>query len=173
MIDLNSYDELLSRYASMTKLFEKVLAKTIELEKENSFLKDTCEQQKHLLYVISCSHEELKLTHEELSVAHENLVLDHALLTNKLSSKVIKTSESSSHGSKDQLQNIANPCDVGKKHVSTSCDDLLFMPCTSNACSSSTMQYETNLVEENKELQSQVKYLSNKIERWTKSKSHP
>ena len=110
------------------------------------------------------------MTHEELSVAHENLVLDHALLTNKLSSKVIKTSESSSYGSKDQLQNIANPCDVGKKHVSTSCDDLLFMPCTSNACSSSTMQYETNLVEENKELQSQVKYLSNKIERWTKSK---
>ena len=115
VIDLISYDELLSRYASLTKLFEEVLAKTIKFEKENSFLKDTCEQQKHLLYVISCSHEELKLTHEELSVAHENLVLDHALLTNKLSSKVIKTSESSSHGSKDQLQYIANPCDVGKK----------------------------------------------------------
>ena len=102
------------------------------------------------------------MTHEELSVAHENLVLDHALLTNKFSSKVIKTSESSSHGSNDQLQNIANPYDVGKKHVSTSCDDLLSMPCTSHidACSSSTMQYETNLVEENKELQSQVKYRS-------------
>ena len=52
---------------------------------------------------MSCSHEELKFTHEELSVAHENLILDHALLTNKLSSKGIKTSESSSHGSKDQL----------------------------------------------------------------------
>jgi hypothetical protein len=172
VIDPNSYNELLNRYASMNKLFEKVLAKTIKLEKENSFLKDTCEQQKHLLYVMSCSHEELKLTHEELSVAHENLVLDHALLSSKFSNKEIKTSESSSHGSKDQLQNIANPCDVGKKHVSTSCDDLLSMPCTSHidACSSSTMQYETNLVEENKELQSQVKYLSNKIERWTKSK---
>ena len=172
VIDPNSYDELLNRYASMTKLFEEVLAKTIKFEKENSFLKDTCEQQKHLLYVMSCSHEELKLTHEELSVAHENLVLDHALLTSKLCNKGIKTSESSSHGSNDQLQNVANPCDVGKKHVSTSCDDLLSMPCTSHidACSSSTMQYETNLVEENKELQSQVKYLSNKIERWTKSK---
>ena len=63
------------------------------------------------------------MTHEELSVAHEKLVLNHALLTNKLSSKGIKTSESSSHGLKDQLQNIANSCDVGKKHVSTSCDD--------------------------------------------------
>ena len=42
--DPNSYDELLNRFASMTKLFEKELAKTIKLEKENSFLKDTCEQ---------------------------------------------------------------------------------------------------------------------------------
>ena len=58
---------------------------------------------------MTCSREELKLTHEELSVAHENLVLGHALLNNKLSSKVIKTSESLSHGSKDQLQNVANP----------------------------------------------------------------
>ena len=103
---------------------------------------------------MSCSHDELKLTNEEFSVAHENLVLDHTLLTNKLSNKRIKTSKSSSHGSKDQLQNVANSCDVCKKHVSTSCDDLLSMPCTSyiNACSSSTMHYETNLIEENKEL---------------------
>ena len=105
---------------------------------------------------MSCSHEELKLTYEELSVAHENLILDHALLTNKLSSKGIKTSESLSHESKDLLQNVANPCDVDKKHVSTSCDDLFSMPCYSqlDACSFSTMQYETNLVEENKELKS-------------------
>jgi hypothetical protein len=106
---------------------------------------------------MSCSHEELKLTHEELIVAHENLVQDHALLTKTVSNKEMKTSESLSHGLNDQLQNIANPCDVGKKYVSTSCDDLS-MPCSSriDACSSSTMQYETNLVEGNKELKSQV-----------------
>ena len=111
------------------------------------------------------------MTHEELSVAHENLVLDHALLTNKLSSKGIKTSESSSHGLKDQLQNIANPCDVGKKHVSTLCDDLLSMPYSSqlDVCSTS-MSCETKLLKENNELKNEVKYLSNKIERWTKSK---
>ena len=117
---------------------------------------------------MSCSYEELKLTYEELSVAHENLVQDHALLTNKLFNKEIKTSESSSLGSNDQLQNIANPWDVGKKHVSTStsCDDSLSMPYSSNIdVFSSTMRYETNLVEENKELKNQVKYLSNKIER--------
>ena len=96
---------------------------------------------------MSCSYEELKLTHEEFSVAHENLVLDHALLTNKFSNKRIKTSESSSHRSNDQLQNIANPCDVGKKHVSISCDSLLSMPCSSqlDACSTS-MSCETNFL---------------------------
>ena len=46
VIDLDSYEELLSRYASMTKLFEKELPKTTKLEKENSLLNDTCEQQK-------------------------------------------------------------------------------------------------------------------------------
>jgi len=74
VIDLDAYDELLSRFASMTKLFEKELAKTTNLEKENYFLKDTCEQQNLLLHIMSYSHEELKLTYEELSVSHENLV---------------------------------------------------------------------------------------------------
>ena len=50
------------------------MAKTEKLKNKNSFLKNTCEQQKHLLYVTTCSHEELKLVHEELSVAHNNLV---------------------------------------------------------------------------------------------------
>ena len=84
------------------------MAKTKKLKNENSFLKDTCEQQKHLLYVISCSHEEPKLTHEELSVAHDNLVQDHAFLTKELSNKNFETSESSSHGSNDQSYIIAN-----------------------------------------------------------------
>ena len=98
------------------------MAKTEKLKNENSFLKNTCEQQKHLLYVTTCSHEELKLAHEELSVAHDNLVQDHAFLTKELSNEKSKTSESSSHGSIDQSHIVANPCDVGKKHVSTSCD---------------------------------------------------
>jgi hypothetical protein len=89
------------------------MAKTSKLENENSFLKNICEQQKYLLYVATCSHEELKLVHEELSVAHDNLVQDHALLTKKLSNEETKTSESSSLGSNDQSHNIANPCDIG------------------------------------------------------------
>jgi uncharacterized protein YccT (UPF0319 family) len=67
------------------------------------------------------------LAHEELSVTHDNLVQDHTFLTNKLSNEKSKTNESSSHGSIDQSHVVANPCDVGKKHVSTSCDELLAM----------------------------------------------
>ena len=36
---------------------------------------------------------------------------------------------SSSYVSIDQSHIVANPCDVGKKHVSTSSNDLLAMPC--------------------------------------------
>jgi hypothetical protein len=52
-------------------------------------------------------------------------------------------------GSNDQSY-ITNTCNVGKKHVSTSCDDLLDMPCSSqlDACSTS-MSCETNLLKEN------------------------
>ena len=64
--------------------------KQVNWKNENSFLKNTCEQQKHLLYVISCSHKELKLAHDELSVAHDNLVQDHAFLTEELSNEKLK-----------------------------------------------------------------------------------
>ncbi|KAG0529680.1 hypothetical protein BDA96_05G118600 [Sorghum bicolor] len=150
----------------LTKALRNEMAKTSKLKNENSFLKTTCEQQKHLLYVTTCSHEELKLVHEELCVAHDNLVKDHAFLTKKLSNKEIKTSESSSLGSNDQSYIVTNPCDVGKKHVSTSCNDLLSMPCSSHldACSTS-MSCETNLLKENNKLNEQVKNLSNKLER--------
>ncbi|OQU84825.1 LOW QUALITY PROTEIN: hypothetical protein SORBI_3004G129750 [Sorghum bicolor] len=155
----------------LTKALRNEMAKTSKLKNENSFLKTTCEQQKHLLYVTTCSHEELKLTHEELCVAHDNLVKDYAFLTKRLSNVENKTSESSSLGSNDQSHIVTNPCDVGKKHVSTSCDDLLSMPCSSHmdACSTS-MSCETNLLKENNKLNEQVKILSNKLERCYYSK---
>ncbi|KAG0548883.1 hypothetical protein BDA96_01G205900 [Sorghum bicolor] len=135
----------------LTKALRNEMAKTSKLKNENSFLKTTCEQQKHLLYVTTCSHEELKLVHEELCVTHDNL--------------------SSSLGSNDQSHIVTNPCDVGKKHVSTSCHDLLSMSCSSNidACSTS-MSCETNLLKENNKLNEQVKNLSNKLERCYNSK---
>jgi hypothetical protein len=112
------------------------------------------------------------LAHEELSVAHDNLVQDHDFLTNKLSNEEIKTSESSSHGSNDQSHIAANLCDVEKKDASTSCDDLLAMPCSSHIDACSTfMSCKTNLLRENNELNEQVKKLSNKLERCYNSKA--
>ncbi|KAG0517538.1 hypothetical protein BDA96_09G097800 [Sorghum bicolor] len=95
----------------------------------------------------------------------------NAFLTKKLSNKETKTSESSSFGSNDQSHIVTIPCDVGKKHVSTCCDDLLSMPCSSqlDACSTS-MYCETNLLKENNELKNEVKNLSNKLERCYYSK---
>ncbi|KAG0549771.1 hypothetical protein BDA96_01G283200 [Sorghum bicolor] len=155
----------------LSKALRNELATTNKLKNEKSFLKTACEQQKHLLYVTNCSHEELKLVHEELCVAHDNLVQDHALLTMKLSNEETKTSESSSLGSNDQSHMVTNPCDVGKKHVSTSCDDLLSMPCSSqlDICSTS-ISCEINLLKENNDLKNEVKNLSNKLERCYYSK---
>ena len=78
---------------------------------------------------------------------------------------------SSSHESNDQTQHVTNSFDEGKKHVSTSCDDLLEMPCSSHiyACSTS-LSCETNLLKEDNELKNEVKKLSNKLERCYNSK---
>ena len=54
VIDLNSYEELLDRYGCMIKALEKEMGKIEKLKIENYFLKNTCEQQKHLLYVTTC-----------------------------------------------------------------------------------------------------------------------
>ena len=105
------------------------------------------------------------MNHETLLASHDELIEQHASLI-KVFTKKLKNNESSSHGSNDKLQNVANPCDVGKKHISTSCDDLLEMSYSSqlDACSTS-MSCETNLLKENNELKNEVTNLNNKLER--------
>jgi phosphoenolpyruvate-protein kinase (PTS system EI component) len=124
---VDSYDELVSRLASVIMSLENEKAKTLKLEKENSFLKNSCEKHKHLLDVLKSLHDKLKLTHEKLFMSHEELLEQHAFLI-KAFTKKLKNNESSSHESSDQLQHVTNSCDIGKKHVSTSYDDLLDMP---------------------------------------------
>jgi hypothetical protein len=122
---IDSYDELVSRLDRMTMSLENEKAKTLKLENKNSFLKNSCEDGKHLLDVLKSSHDELILNHEKLLVSHEELLEQHASLI-KMFSKKIKNNESSSHESSDQLQHVTNSCDVSKKHVSTSCDDIRY-----------------------------------------------
>ena len=88
MVDhVNSYDELVSRLASMTMSLENEKAKTMKLENKNSFIKNSCEEHKHLLDVLKSSHGELKLTHEKLLASHEELLEQHAYLIKVLSKK--------------------------------------------------------------------------------------
>ena len=105
------------------------------------------------------------MNHETLLASYDELLEQHASLI-KIFTKKLKNSESSLHEAHDQSHIIGNPCDVGKKHVSTSCDDLLEMSCSSHidACSTS-LSCETNLLKENNELKNEVKKLSNKLER--------
>jgi hypothetical protein len=110
------------------------------------------------------------MRHYTLLVSHEELLEQHASLITVFTKK-LKNNESSSHESNDQTLHVTNFCDVGKKHVSTSCDVLLDMPCSShiNTCSTS-MSCETNLLKENNELKNEVKKLSNKLEMCYNSK---
>jgi hypothetical protein len=90
------------------------------------------------------------------------LVQDYVFLTNKIYSEEIKTSENSSHEFYYQLQNVSNPFYEDKKHVSTSCDELLAMPCSSTIdCYYSSLSCETNLLKENNKLKNKVNNLSN------------
>ena len=102
------------------------------------------------------------MNHKTLLATHDELLEQHASLIKVFLNK-LKKNESSSYESSDQLQHVTNSCDVGKKHVSTSCDDLLKIPCSSHidACSTS-MSCETNILKENNELKKEVKKLSNK-----------
>jgi hypothetical protein len=71
---VDSDDELVNRLASMTMSLENEKSKTLKLENENSFLKNSCDEHKHLLDVLKSSHGELKLTHETLLSSHEELL---------------------------------------------------------------------------------------------------
>ena len=103
MVDhVDSYDELVSRLASMTMSLENEKGKTLKLENENSFLKNSCEEHKKLLNAYKSSHDELKLNHETLLASHEELLEQHASLI-KTFSKKLKNNKSSSHGSNDKL----------------------------------------------------------------------
>ena len=98
MVDhVDSYDELISRLASMTMSLENEKAKAMKLENENSFLKNSCEEHKKLLSVLNSSHCELKLNHETLLTSHDELLEKQASLI-KVFTKKLKNNENSSHG---------------------------------------------------------------------------
>ena len=99
---VESYDELVSRLASMTMSLENEKAKTMKLENENSFLKNSCEEHKKLNNAYKSSLDELKLNHETLLASHDELLEQHASLI-KMFTKKLKNNERAHH--MDQMIN--------------------------------------------------------------------
>jgi hypothetical protein len=85
---VDSYDELVSRLARMTMSLENEKDKTMKLENENLFLKNSCEEHKKLVDVLKSSHGELKLNHETLLASHEELLEQHASLIKAFLKKI-------------------------------------------------------------------------------------
>src|SRR5438876_221814 len=85
-------------------------------------------------------HDNLLTRHEKLSLEHKELKVSHKELEYSLNEKVPSTTSSSHDGS---------TC-VAKVNASTSCLDLLTMPCASSCDNVSTL--EANLLNENEKL---------------------
>jgi hypothetical protein len=112
------------------------------------------------------SHEKLLGTHEDLLISHDGLKLAHEAMVTK-----VKSCEShvdiSTSSTRNALLPCASPCNSSLHDIGTSCDELLTMPCCSNneVSTSSSTFVDTNLVEENKELKSQVTILKKDLEK--------
>src|SRR5438105_4404523 len=85
-------------------------------------------------------HDNLLTRHEKLSLEHEELKVSHKELECSLNEKVPSNTPSSHDGS----------ISVAKVDASTSCQDLLAMPCASSCKDMSTL--EANLLKENEKL---------------------
>ena len=156
-----TYDELVDVVKGMSLYVEEIETKMTNLEHENHNLRKSYDCSEHLLGKFVYKLVTLSLTHEILCLKHKKLKIDHKSLIESISKEDTKIDESSSYELDGQLQCVANSCDEGYKNVSTSSDDLLEMPCSSNSdiCFSS-MDCETNNVEENNESNDEVKNLS-------------
>ena len=104
---------------------------------EASILKENVELRAQL-ELLTSSYGKLVETHEKLSSSHEDLLVSHERL--KLAHEAILTKVTScephvDNGTTSNLNAIlpcASPSNSSSHNVSTSCDELLFLPCCSN-----------------------------------------
>ncbi|XP_062232778.1 uncharacterized protein LOC133930089 [Phragmites australis] len=135
----------------MDKYIGQEKFKMRNLKKENTSLKDLCEELKR-------SHDELIESHENLKEAHDSLVAN--------ASENVKLDISITCDLIDDMSCVSSSCIASMFDMSTSCDELLDIPCSSNLDASSfSMLVDTNLVEENKELKYEIKKLKKKNKR--------
>lgn len=142
--DEPSYDELMDMLEELNEHLGKEKSKFKVLKKEYNLLQNNYD-------VLKNEHEILLLN--ELNKPKVDIGIAYNLLD-------------------DMPCVVTNSCISSKISVSTSCDDLIDMPCCSKLDASiSAMSCDTNLVEENNKLKAQVTKLKIDLERSFKGKA--
>src|SRR6266542_6380295 len=171
------YKSLMDHFRSLDIMFDKDSDKIKDLSKTNVSLTTKLEK-------LNESHEELAKNYalliesnNELLARYNKLVIEHEELTssyNELENSKFDHLPSNTPSSNDEKPSVA------KVDASTSCDDLLDMPCSSSCidiivtpCSPLCNEFssvKTNLARENDELKQEVENLKEDLVKVKKSK---
>jgi hypothetical protein len=145
-IDEFTYDGLVEMVSNLDDLLGDIKGKYKNLRKKHVSLQDSYEELK-------VSHENLLDTHEKLKVSHNSHISQEA---NKVKVDVGITC--------DLIDDMPKIDEVSKSSISTSCDDLLTMPCSLNVHSCmNDSPYDPLLIVENHELKNTVNCLTNAL----------
>src|SRR5664279_6619622 len=175
--------DLKRKYNELTKLSSSIAnindaCATNSTSCEASTLKENVQLRAQLEWLTS-KYEFLEESHEKLSSSNEDLLASHSRL--KLAHEAISTKVTSCEphvdncttSTRNAILPCASPNNSSTHNVSTSCDELFSMPCCSSndASTSSSSCFDTNHVEEIKELKAQVTSLKIDLEKCRGGKS--
>jgi hypothetical protein len=146
---------------------------------EASILKENVELRAQL-ELLTRNYNKLEESHENLSGSHGDLLISYNGI--KFAHEVPITKKTccephldiSTTLNQNAILSCASPSNLSRHNISTSCDELLAMPCCSNneASTSSSTCISTNLVEEIKELKAQVTSLEKDLEKRDMSQTY-
>ena len=145
---------------------------------EASTLKENVELRAQL-ELLTSKYRELEESHKKLSSSNDDLIASYASLKlahEDITTKVTSCEPHVDNGTtlpKNAILPCASPSSSSTCNVSTSCDELLALPCCSNneASTSSSAFVATNHVEEIKDLKAQVTSLKKDLEKRHEGKS--
>jgi hypothetical protein len=143
-VDEFTYDDLVEMVSNLYDFLGNVKGRYKNLKKKHVSLQESCEELK-------TSHENLLDTHEKFKEAHNSHISQES---NKVKVDVGITC--------DLLDDMPKIDKVSKSSISTSCDDLLAMPCSSNvdSCMNDYSSCDPLLIVENDELRNTIAYLT-------------
>jgi hypothetical protein len=139
---------------------------------EASILRENVELKAQLEFLTS-NYRKMEENHEKLSGSHEDLLVSYngLKLAHEASITMVTSCEphldNSTTSTQNDILSCASPCNSSRHNISTSCDELLTLPCYSNneAYTSSSPCVDTNHVEEIKKLKAQVTSFKKELEK--------